>query len=384
MAPALPGHPRRPRPAADHARTAARCCASSPASWTATPAPASRTPRSPWSTRRWRRAPSSPCRGARTSTASPTSWRAAAPSAPSAARSSLGQTAVFGAGDSLTVRADEQQDSHTPGPGGRPPRRAADPRADGALRPVRHEHPRRAPAGLRGLPEGPPGHGPGGARDDRAGPGRGLSGRNAAPAAPERAGAAGARGRSTPAPTAVRPGRGRGRAPGRSSLRAVRFVAGDAQADLGGHAGRPVERRAARSGPSQRASRVAPGAPSGVRVSLTWVRWWAGRPVMRTVAWSTPGRAPASAAIASLSAWSRSSTPSCGGVPPTGSDRGRRRRSWASSHHRASRAVSTRAAMTAGHHQALAAPADPVGGAEQDVGRRGQGPAGGRGRSCRR
>ena len=37
--------------------------------------------------------------------------RHAASRAPSAGRSGLGQTAVFGAGDSLTVRADETQDS---------------------------------------------------------------------------------------------------------------------------------------------------------------------------------------------------------------------------------------------------------------------------------
>ena len=39
----------------------------------------------------------------------------------------LGQTAVFGDGGSLTVRADEKQDSPHAGPGGRPPGRAADP-----------------------------------------------------------------------------------------------------------------------------------------------------------------------------------------------------------------------------------------------------------------
>lgn len=71
--------------------TAARCCASSPVSWTGTTAPASRTRRSRWSTPRWRRAPRSPCPGGRTSTASPTSWPGAGPWVPSGVRCTSGR-----------------------------------------------------------------------------------------------------------------------------------------------------------------------------------------------------------------------------------------------------------------------------------------------------
>lgn len=65
--------------------------ASSRASSTVTPVPASPTPRSRWSTRPSRRVRNSLFRGARTSTASRTSWRVAVRSAPSAARSTWGR-----------------------------------------------------------------------------------------------------------------------------------------------------------------------------------------------------------------------------------------------------------------------------------------------------
>src|SRR5207248_2225746 len=67
-------------------RTVARCCGSSPGTWRATTAPASRTPRSLCSTPPSPPARRSGCPGGPTSTRSRTCWRARAPWARSAAR----------------------------------------------------------------------------------------------------------------------------------------------------------------------------------------------------------------------------------------------------------------------------------------------------------
>ena len=63
-----------------------------------------------------------------------------------------GQLAVFGAGDTISVRAAEVQESRSARARGAVPRRPADPRAGGVDGAVRHEHPGRAAPGLRGLP----------------------------------------------------------------------------------------------------------------------------------------------------------------------------------------------------------------------------------------
>ena len=56
--------------------------------------------------------------------------------------------------------ADDSQESREPEPRRLRPGRPADPRAGRGLRPVRHEHPRRADAGVRGLPGRAPRHHP--------------------------------------------------------------------------------------------------------------------------------------------------------------------------------------------------------------------------------
>ena len=100
--------------AADLRPTPARWSGSSPARSTGTPARARRSPRCRWCT-----PPSSParvstCPGTSTSTPWSTSSTARAPSAPRDARSSMGQSAVLGAGDYLTITADGSQESRSP------------------------------------------------------------------------------------------------------------------------------------------------------------------------------------------------------------------------------------------------------------------------------
>ena len=67
----------------------------------------------------------------------------------------MGQAAVFGSGDYLTIAAERAPGEPHPGPGRDRRRRPADPRAARVGRPVRDEHQGRGADGLRGLPEGP-------------------------------------------------------------------------------------------------------------------------------------------------------------------------------------------------------------------------------------
>ena len=100
-------------------------------------------------------APSSTCPGSPTSTRWSTCWPAAAPSAPSAGRSAPASWRCSAPATRSRVAADAAQDSRQPGARRAHPRRPADPRAGGALRPVRDEHPGRAGPGVRGLPGRP-------------------------------------------------------------------------------------------------------------------------------------------------------------------------------------------------------------------------------------
>ena len=78
--------------------------------------------------------------------------------APGPARAS---SPCFGAGDAHRPSPPTRsQDSRSPTLDVLHPGRPADPRAGGGLRPVRHEHPRRAHPGVRGLPGRPAGHHP--------------------------------------------------------------------------------------------------------------------------------------------------------------------------------------------------------------------------------
>ena len=135
--------------------TGERSCASSPARSPATPGPGSTyTPMtlvhatlSPEAELR--------CRGGRTTTRSSTSWPALARSAQSGSPIQMGQLAVFGPGNALSVAAARSQESRSPTLDVLDPRRPPDPRAGRVGGPVRDEHARRGDAGLHRLPGGP-------------------------------------------------------------------------------------------------------------------------------------------------------------------------------------------------------------------------------------
>ena len=110
--------------------------------------------------RRARRPPRR-CPGTSTSTRSSTCSTAAAPSAPRAGRSTLGQSAVLGAGDYLTITADRQPGEPLAEARRDRGRRPADPRAARLGRTVRDEHQVRGHQAYEDFQRGHFGHIPG-------------------------------------------------------------------------------------------------------------------------------------------------------------------------------------------------------------------------------
>ncbi len=99
----VPGHRLRPGRSSSRRTTRVRWSGSSPARSTATPVPARRTPRCRWCTPPSSPARGSTCRGTTSSTRWSTCSAATAPSGSTGSRSRMGQAAVLGSGDYLTI-----------------------------------------------------------------------------------------------------------------------------------------------------------------------------------------------------------------------------------------------------------------------------------------